>query len=95
MAVQMHGTLAAYEQASGLAVADDGIETVAHDLIADVLIPAQQAGCSIGYLLGKAAAFALRERDGDAASFDRPVPVPELDELTAEFRETLLRLAAF
>jgi hypothetical protein len=95
MAVEMEQTFQAYEQASGLQRSDDGIETVAHDLIADVLIEAQTAGCSVGYVLGKACAFALRERSGDEEAFDRPVPVCTLEEVAGEFREALFRLSAF
>lgn len=95
MAVAMRETLAAYERSSGLSVAEDGMETVAHDLIADVLLQAQAGGCDLGYALGKAAAFALRERSGDEEEFDRPLPVATLEDLAAEFRETLLRLASF
>lgn len=93
MAVEMTETFAAYEQASGLDRAEDGMTTFAHDLIADVLIQAQGEGCELGYLLGKAAAFALRERAGDEDEFDLPVPAQTLEELVESFRETLLRLA--
>lgn len=92
--VAMQETFAAYARASGLTVAEDGMETFAHDLIADVLLEARNAGCELGYVLGKAAAFALRERSGDTEEFDRPLPVGELEELVSEFREALLRLAA-